>query len=161
MSMVRIPSGSGAVVAIQPDADNNGRASHSDTTPMPASFAQIRTPLQALCLGGVLALTSCASLPPPTAELASAQQAVSRADMADADQYAPEAVERARTALRHAQAAMANGREGDARNLALLSAAAADLAHARSRQAQAETELAQRRSEVASLRQRLEQEGTP
>ncbi len=128
---------------------------------MPASFAQIRTPLQGLCLGAVLALTACASLPAPTAELAGAQQAVSRADMADADQYAPQAIERARAALRQAQAAMAGGRETDARSLALLAAAAADLAHARSRQAQSDNELAQRRGEVAQLRQRLDAEDTP
>jgi hypothetical protein len=128
---------------------------------MPASFAQIRTALQGCALGAMLALSGCATLPPPTSELAAAQQAVTRADMADADQYAPQDFERAREALRRAQAAMANGREQDARSLALLSAAAADLAHARSRQAQSATELVQRRSEVAALRERLEQEDAP
>jgi uncharacterized protein YceH (UPF0502 family) len=128
---------------------------------MPASFAQIRAPLQGLYLGAALALTACASLPPPTAELAGAQQAVARADMADADQYAPEPIERARAALLQAQAAMAGGREGEARRLALLSSAAADLAHAHSRQRQADNELAQRRAEVAQLRQRLDAEETP
>lgn len=128
---------------------------------MHPSFAQIPIALQALCLGAVLTLTSCASLPPPTAELAAADGAVSRADRADADQYAPDAIERARRALRLAQDAMAGGRERDARNLALLAAASADLAHARSRQAQTDSELAQRRVEVASLRQRLNQEGNP
>lgn len=128
---------------------------------MPASFAQIRTALQALAAGAVLALAGCATLPPPTTELAAAQQAVTRADMADADQYAPRDVEQARDALRGAQAAMAKGREQDARRLALLAAAAADLAHARSRHAQAATELAQRRTEVAALRERLDQEDAP
>lgn len=129
---------------------------------MHASFAQIRTRLQALCLlTAVLSLTSCASLPPPTAELTAAQQAVSRADMADATQYAPAEFSRARSALSQAQAAMAAGRENDARSLALLAAAGADLAHARSRQAQAEAELAQRRAEVSGLRQRLQMEETP
>lgn len=129
---------------------------------MPASFAQIATRLQALCLlTAVLALTSCASLPPPTGELTAAQQAVSRADTADAAQYAPAEFTRARSALSQAQAAMAAGREDDARNLALLAAAAADLAHARSRQAQTEAELAQRRAEVSGLRRRLQVEETP
>lgn len=129
---------------------------------MHASFAQIATRLQALCLLiAVLALTSCASLPPPTGELTAAQQAVSRADTADADQYAPAEFARARAALSQAQAAMAAGREDDARNLALLAAAAADLAHARSRQAQTEAELAQRRAEVSGLRRRLQVEETP
>lgn len=128
---------------------------------MQTSFAHIPTTLQALCLGVVLALTSCASLPPPTAELSAADGAVVRADQADADQYAPEAIERARRALRLAQDAMAGGRERDARSLALLAAASADLAHARSRQAQVDSELAQRRAEVDSLRQRLSQGGNP
>jgi hypothetical protein len=109
----------------------------------------------------VLALTSCASLPPPTAELTAAQQAVSRADTADAAQYAPAEFTRARSALSQAQAAMAAGRENDARNLAQLAAAGADLAHARSRQAQAEAELAQRRTEVSALRRRLRVEEMP
>lgn len=129
---------------------------------MHASFAQIRRHLQALCLlAAVLALTSCASLPPPTTELTAAQQAVSRADMADATQYAPAEFARARSALSQAQAAMAAGREKDARNLALLAAAGADLAHARSRQAQTEAELSQRRAEVSGLRRRLQAEETP
>lgn len=125
---------------------------------MRASFAQTRLALQACCLGSVLALTSCASLPPPTAELAAAQQSVVRAETADADHYAPEALEEARRALRGAQAAMASGDEADARSLALLASARADLAHARSRQAQLDADLAQRRAEVSGLRERLQME---
>ena len=50
---------------------------------MRPSFAQIRFPLLAAVLAS--ALCSCASLPPPTGELASARQAVTRAEDADAD----------------------------------------------------------------------------
>lgn len=109
----------------------------------------------------VLALTACASLPPPTAELASAQQSVARASEADGDQYAADELAQARRALEMAQAAMAQGREDDARSLAVQAAAVADLANARSRAALAEIELAQRRAEIADLRQRLDMEGTP
>ena len=49
---------------------------------------------------------------------------------------------------------MAAGKERDARALAALSEASADLASARSEQAQADATLLQRRSEVAALRQR-------
>jgi hypothetical protein len=56
---------------------------------------------------------------------------------------------------------MSAGRERDARNLALLAVASADLAHARSRHAQTDIELSQRRAEVASLRERVGQEDTP
>lgn len=122
---------------------------------MPTSFAQIRSALQAPVFGVVLALTACASLPPPTAELATAQQAVTRADDADANQYAPDVFAQARTTLGQAQAAMANGRETDARALALQAAASADLARARSVEVAANAELAQRRSEITELKKRL------
>ncbi len=122
---------------------------------MQPSFAQIRTVLQALACGCVLALTACASLPPPTGEINAAQQAVSRADNADADQYAASELGQARSALSAAQAALAARREQDARALAVRAAALADLAYARSREATAGNELAQRRSEIANLRQRL------
>lgn len=123
---------------------------------MRPSFAQFRIGLQTLCVVGALSLASCASLPPPTGELSAAQQAVSRADAADADQYAPAEFARARSALGQAQAAMSSGREADARSAALVAAAAADLALARSRQAVTENELAQRQSEISGLRQRLQ-----
>lgn len=122
---------------------------------MAPSFAQIGSALQALAFATVLALTACASLPPPTAELAAAQQSVTRAGDADADQYAADEYAQARRALEMAQAAMSSGREDDARSLAVQAAAVADLANARSRQGHADTELAQRRAEISRLRQKL------
>ncbi len=122
---------------------------------MSASIAQLRVFLQASAFGIVLALTACASLPPPTAELAAAQQSVARASDADADQYAPEEIAQARTLLGQAQAAMAGGRERDARSAALSASALGDLAHARSREAVANTELAQRRAQISRLREQL------
>lgn len=120
---------------------------------MHVSFAQIRF----LLMGAVLAcaLGACATLPPPTAELNAAQQAVVRATGADADQYAAEQVELAREGLARAQAAMAEGRQDDARRLAAAAHADADLAHALSRQALAGAELAQRQAEVEQLQRRL------
>lgn len=123
--------------------------------PMATSFAQIRSGLQVPVFAIVLALTACASLPPPTAELATAQQAVARAGDADADQYAADEISQARRALELAQAAMARGREDEARSLAVQAAAVADLAHARSRKAVVDTQLAQRRAEISQLRSRL------
>lgn len=124
--------------------------------PMHSSFAQFR----GLLLGTVLAcaIGGCATLPPPTGELAGAQQALSRAEAADADQYASQELAVARTALARAQAAMANGHENDARNLALAATADADLAHARSLEAVASAELAQRRAEIDDLQRRLQME---
>jgi len=120
---------------------------------MHVSFAQIRFPL----MGAVLAcaLGACATLPPPTAELNAAQQALVRATGADADQYAADQVELAREGLARAQAAMAEGRQDDARRLAAAAGADADLAYALSRQALAEAELAQRQTEVEQLQRRL------
>lgn len=122
---------------------------------MPASIAQSRAILQALTLGTVLALTACATLPPPTAELAAAQQAVARAADADADQYAGGDLAQARSLLEQAQSALAGGRQADARAAAVAAAAAADLAHARSREAAVNTELAQRRAQISRLREQL------
>lgn len=138
---------------------------------MRTSFAQITSTLQGLqiglmrglmrglALGLALGLAGCATLPPPTAELSAAQQAVARADSADADQYASAEIAQARSLLGQAQAAMANGREIDARSLAVTAAADADLAYARSREATANTELMQRKREITDLRQRLRMEG--
>lgn len=136
-------------------ADDNGRVSFAAVPRMRPSFAQIRSALQASLCGCVLLLTACASLPPPTGEINTAQQAVSRADNADADQYAGDEFGRARAALSAAQSALAAGREQEARTLAIRAAALGDLAHARSREAAAQNELSQRQAEIADLRQRL------
>ncbi|HEY5851306.1 MAG TPA: DUF4398 domain-containing protein [Lysobacter sp.] len=123
---------------------------------MRPSFAQIRFHLLAAVLASTL--SACASLPPPTSELAAARQAVTRAEGADADQYAPQDLGVARNGLSQAQAAMSSGDEDDARRFALAAAADADLAWAKSREALATAELNQRRSEVAQMRQRLQGE---
>src|SRR5512138_2586972 len=122
--------------------------------PMASSFAHFRTTLQALACGCVLALTACASLPPPTGEINAAQQAVMRASDADAEHYAGEELARAQSLLTMAQAALAERRESEARDLGQRAAALADVAHARSREAAVMAELEQRRAEVAGLRQR-------
>ncbi|MEN1929612.1 DUF4398 domain-containing protein [Luteimonas sp. MJ204] len=122
---------------------------------MRTSFAHFQIRLHGACLVLAVALAGCATLPPPTAELSAAREAVARADAADAQQYAPQDLDRARTALSRAQAAMTAGKERDARALAGLSEASADLASARSAQAQVDSTLAQRRAEVASLRRSL------
>lgn len=130
---------------------------HCDGLPMTPSFAQFRIAL--LGATAAFAVSACATLPPPTAELNEAQASVVRATGADADQYAPESIATARDALSRAQAAMAEGREDDARRMALASDAEADLAYARSRHALAQAELAQRRAEVEHLQQRLQRAG--
>jgi hypothetical protein len=127
---------------------------------MNASFAQIRCSRQALrplLLAASLALLgACATLPPPTTELTAAQQAVSRANDADADQYAPDVLATARSELTQAQAAMAKGRQGDARAMAIAAAAAGDLAYAQSHAETLRQDYQQRRGEIANLRRQLQ-----
>lgn len=133
------------------------RHPYAPDRPMTISFAhiqRIRAALAATVIG--CALAACASLPPPTGELQGAQQAVSRADQADADQHAPDLIAAARSELSRAQDAMARGDEDMARRFALSAAADADLANARSREAAQNNELAQRRAEIAELRNRLQ-----
>jgi len=105
------------------------------------------------------ALAGCASLPPPTAELDAAQQAVARAENADADQYAAAELAQARDALARAQAAMARGREDDARLDANAATADADLARVLSQAATTRADRRQREAELAALRARLQVAG--
>lgn len=126
---------------------------------MNPSFAQILKLSMALVLASSLPVQAAT---PPTAELTAAQQAVSRADSADGDQYAAQELATARSELAQAQAAMAARKYKDALALALAAAADGDLAYAHSRAAQTRTELAQRRAEINDLRRRLQiEEGNP
>ncbi|QOW21692.1 DUF4398 domain-containing protein [Lysobacter avium] len=121
---------------------------------MLTSFSQFRSLLACTVLACVLG--ACATLPPPTNELADARQAVSRATDLDADQYASEQLALARDGLGRAQVAMSEGRNDAARALANAASADADLAIALSSNAKTAAELAQRRREVRELRDRFE-----
>jgi len=116
---------------------------------------------RALLLAAMLALAACASTPAPMSELSAAQQSIARATSAGADQDADTELARARNLITQAQSAMAGGQNEQARQLAARAAASADLAAARSRNASALATLNQRRSEVAVLRNRLQQEPLP
>jgi len=126
---------------------------------MHRSFAQFR---RFLCVTvGAFALLAVFAAPlhaqvALAPELTAAQQAVNRADQADADQYAPELLDSARTALAQAQAAATNRRERKlAPGLALRAMADADLARARSEEAVANARLQQRRQEIDELQRAL------
>jgi len=94
--------------------------------------------------------------------VAAAQQAVNRADQADADQYAPDLLNAARSGLERAQAAAANRSERrQVPGLAARAAADADLARARSNEATASARLQQNRAEISELELRLGQEPGP
>lgn len=128
------------------------------------SFAQIRTSLYvmvasvALTTAGLdMALAQAAPIP----EVDTARQAVDRADQADADQYAPDAMSRARSLLAQAQQAQSNRDKKEAIEFALRASADADLARARSQEAVANSELQHRRNEIADLQRKLGMEQTP
>ncbi|WP_338065004.1 OmpA family protein [Thermomonas alba] len=101
-------------------------------------------------------IAACASLPPPTAELDTAQQALARAEAADADQYAADALAAARSALQAAQVASARGRNDEARDGALAAAAEADLAWVRSSAAKVRADWRQKQDELTRLRRQLQ-----
>ncbi|MGH8061013.1 MAG: DUF4398 domain-containing protein [Pseudoxanthomonas sp.] len=126
---------------------------------MHPSFAQFR---RSLCVTvGVFALMAALATPSnaqvaATPELAAAQQAVNRADQADADQYAAELLDSARKVLAQAQAAAASRRDRKlAPGLALRATVDADLARARSEEAVANARLQQRRQEIGELQRTL------
>lgn len=126
---------------------------------MHPSFAQFR---RSLCVAvGAFALLAAFAAPlhaqvALAPELAAAQQAVYRADQADADQYAPELLDSARTALAQAQAAATSRRDRKlAPGLALRATVDADLARARSEEAVANARLRQRRQEIGELQRTL------
>ena len=124
---------------------------------MRPSFAHFPVTRHALLCGlaFAFALAGCATLPPPTAELDAAQQAVARADAADGDQYAAAPLAQARAGLERAQAAMARGRDEEARSAALAASADADLSHVLSRAAVTRAEFEQQQAQLAALKRRL------
>ena len=131
-------------------------------TPMTVSFAHFRFFLHVMATAVVLSAIGSAPLRAQVAmtpELEAAVQAVQRADQADADQYAPDALAIARQALAQAQAAHASRDKRTALDLAQRAAVDADLARARSLEAVAAAEVAQRRAEIADLQRQLGTEG--
>jgi hypothetical protein len=120
-----------------------------------AHFGKFLYPRLLAPLALAAACAGCATLPPPTAELDQARQALNRAESGTAIPEASPLIDRARSELAAAQAAMAKHRDKDARTLAIAAAADADLAHAAARARDAAQAVEQRREDVASLRQTL------
>ena len=120
-----------------------------------AYFAKFLHPRLLATLALAAACAGCASLPPPTAELDQARQALNRAESAPPAAEADAAIAQARAGLAAAEAAMARGRDKDARALALAAAADADLAHAATQAREAAQAVRQRSADVTSLRQML------
>ncbi len=122
---------------------------------MKPSFAHLRRFLYVTACASALCASAMAQ-DPAAADLLAAQQAVERADRADADQYAPDTIALARQQLEQAQRAAGDRRERKlAPLLAQRAAVDADLARAQSEEAVALAMLAQRRAEVERLQRQL------
>lgn len=122
---------------------------------MKPSFAHLRRFLYVTACASALCASAMAQ-DPAAADLLAAQQAVDRADRADADQYAPDTIALARQQLEQAQRAAGDRRERkQAPLLAQRAAVDADLARAQSEEAVALAMLAQRRAEVERLQRQL------
>jgi|GEM_PF-1208583 len=92
------------------------------------------------------------------ADLQAARQAVRQADLADADQYAPESIRQARHYLEQAQAAATEqrrSRQAETNALVQRAKVAAELALAQSEEAKTRAQLAQMRAEVERLQQQI------
>lgn len=122
------------------------------TFTVPLSMALASALWAGAIVGGVAQAAS------PADEITAAQSAIGRAERADAEQYDPQGLLRAREALLRAQNA---ARSGDAEEAAQLAEAEADLARARSLEAANAARLVQRRNELRELRARLEMEVQP
>jgi hypothetical protein len=100
---------------------------------MNATFKTYRRSRLRIALGltAVLMLGGCASLPPPTASLQAAHQAIAEADRAEAGRYAPGELGEARAKLTFANNAVSEQKMTLAGRLADESRADAELASAK------------------------------
>lgn len=112
-----------------------------------------------LATAALLALAGCATVPPPTGDIAGARGLMERARAGlDAGAGGAE-VARAESWLRDADALVANRRHADALLLARRAAASAELALARQRAARASAALAEARAENARVERELSRGG--
>jgi hypothetical protein len=124
-------------------------------SPPAGSTRRTRTALAALVL--ILALTGCASAPPPNDSMNQAQNQLQMARDAGAADYAPVDLGFAQDKFQLAQAAMAERKYADAANLAEESRADAELAQAKARLGAARAQIQSKVQENTRLRQQGEQ----
>jgi len=124
-------------------------------SPLVGPPGRIRMAATALVL--TLALTSCASVPPPNDSMSLAQTQLQSARDAGAADYAPVDLGFAQDKFQQAQAAMAERKYADAANLAGESIADAELARAKARLAAAHSQILAKVKENNRLRRLGEQ----
>jgi hypothetical protein len=123
---------------------------------MPANF------FRKTALGlAALALTACASAPPPTDQLAVSRAAVDAAQRSGAGELAAVELAHARAKLERAQHAMNTNNYVEARRLADEAAVDAELAQARAATARALTAAAQVDQSIRALREEIERSQAP
>lgn len=115
----------------------------------------IRTTLAAAAGVALLALVGCASTPPPTAQMAVAQAAVTHAVDAGSVEFAPADMALARDKMTRAHAALANKDNDTALSLAQQAEADAQLAEAKSEAAKAQRSAAAVRDADRALREEM------
>ena len=113
-----------------------------------------RLPLAASCL--ILALVGCSSMPPPVAQMASAETALNAAINKDAEQHAPVAMDRAKQKFARAKDAMGKEDYQQAKKLAEEAQADAELAQALVDQAHAQPAVKELEAGVKALRNEIE-----
>jgi len=125
---------------------------------IPSRFQWFTRKITALMLLCVALSVSAWAQDNIAADLQAARQAVRQADLADADQYAPDSIRQARHYLEQAQAAATEQRRGrQAETNALIQRAkvSAELALAQSEEAKTRAQLTQMRAEVERLQQQI------
>ena len=127
--------------------------------PLQAGFR--KTAVLTLLAGSVLLVAGCASVPPPTAEMAVAKASVTHASTAGTAEFAPVVLQSAKNKLARAEKAMAEEHYALAKQLAEEAQTDAQLAEAKAETAQAQK--AARDSQAASraLQQEINRQSQP
>lgn len=102
----------------------------------------------------------CASVPPPTDTVQSAERAIVRATQADAEPHARLDLHLAREHLDKARKAMEKERYDEAREFAERALVEAELAEAKANAARARHNVAEIREHIATLRREIERSGS-
>lgn len=111
-------------------------------------------------VGAMLVGTGCASVPEPVAEMASARTAIRSIEGGDARTLAPVELDRAKTKLQRAEAAVNDKQYADAARLAGESRADAELAAAKTDMLKAERTAGEMERSIEMLRNEIERAKT-
>ena len=109
-----------------------------------------------VAVGAMLIGAGCASVPEPVAEIASARTAIRAIENGDARSLAPVELDRAKSKLQRAEAAVNSGQNAEATRLAEESLADAELATAKTNMIKAEKNAEELERSIAVLRREIE-----